>query len=887
MPAFAYRPSEFLRRMRESSHLIYVLATTLAYLPPTLSWGQSSPAENRPDSEQNRTAIEFFEKRVRPLLVKNCYTCHSADTNAKGGLRVDDRRGLLAGGAGGPAIVPGDPEKSRLIQAVRYTDENLLMPPERALSDEEVADLTRWVADGAAWPAEDVATLVSEPDPAYARLRQEHWAWQPLQAPAAPAVRDTNWPRDDLDHFILAKLEERALAPVGDAERPALLRRLTFDLTGLPPNPDEVDAFLADRSADAWEKIVDRLLSSPAYGERWGRHWLDVARYAESTGGSRNLPFPHAWRYRDYVIDAFNADKPFDQFIREQIAGDLLPANSEAQREEQIIATGFLAVGVKDVNQRFKIRFVMDNIDEQIDAVSRSFLALTASCARCHDHKFDPIPTADYYALAGIFQSSDLCAGVRNKMGGGGLDYYDSQMLVNLGPKVEPTAEALAKIEEATRAVAVARTELQTLRTNLQGNDITADGRMKRQVARDKLNQLQNELFALTDPAANGVKTAMGVRDGQSIGDAEIRLRGEAEKIGPVVPRGFLSVVSFDGQPPVSPGQSGRRELAEWLASANNPLTSRVIVNRIWQHLFGQGLVKSVDNFGVTGDSPSHPELLDHLASRLVRDGWSIKRLVRTIVLSRAYGLAGDAAQAQLAVDPGNGLLWRHTPRRLEAEEIRDAMLSVVGTLDVHRPAASPASDLKVIELGNNGREARRLREVAGASRYRSVYLPLLRGLTPAALEVFDFAEQGMVTGHRDTTTVATQSLYLLNDPFVRREARELAARLLEPAGLGDEGRVQWAYRLAFSRPASAAEVERAKTFVTDYEVAARDLISAQPFTTAPTPAPAKTNGEADEAVVAEQPADGSSIEPLDPKIAAWTAFSQSLLGCAEFRYLK
>ena len=629
-------------------------------VPLALALWAAAPAVmlGGPAAPDRGEAVEFFERKVRPLLVANCYNCHSANTNAKGGLRVDDRNGLVQGGSGGPAVVPGKPEESLLLKAVRHEDD-LKMPPKKQLADEQIADLERWIKDGAAWPSEAQTVAVGKTDARYEKLRKEHWAWQPLKDAAPPAVVDATWARDDIDRFVLAGLEAKGLKPVGDADRTTLIRRVTFDLTGLPPTPEEVDAFLADDSADAFEKVVDRLLATPAYGERWGRHWLDVARYGESTGSSRNLPFPHAWRYRDYVIKSFNEDKPYDRFLREQIAGDLLPADSPAERAEHLVATGFLALGVKDVNQRFKVRFIMDNVDEQIDTVSRAVLGLTASCARCHDHKFDPIPQADYYALAGIFRSTDLCAGVRNKMGGGGLDYYDSEMLVRLGGESKPDPSQAEKVAKAKEAYEKARKEFEAIRGTPAGLKIAANGRPTQQPFRLKMVKLQNELMALTDPAVNG-KVALGVRDAKTVSDTEIRIRGEAEKLGPVVPRGFLSVLQYAGQPAVDPKQSGRLELAEWLSSQKNPLTSRVLVNRVWQHLFGRGIVKSVDNFGTTGDVPSHPELLDHLAARLVRDGWSVKRLVRAIVLTRAYGLGSEARAANVAVDPANRLVWRH-----------------------------------------------------------------------------------------------------------------------------------------------------------------------------------------------------------------------------------
>ncbi|HYT92791.1 MAG TPA: PSD1 and planctomycete cytochrome C domain-containing protein, partial [Gemmataceae bacterium] len=671
--------------MTVSSRLVVACSFAALAATPGMVLAQTTPRDEA-------ALVEFFEKKVRPVLVNNCYNCHSANTNSRGGLRVDDRNGMIHGGGRGPAVVPGQPDKSLLLQAVRHTHKDVQMPPKKQLSAAEIADLSNWIKDGAAWPKVELPASISKPSAKYERLRKEHWAWQPLRAAKVPAVKDASWARGDLDRFILSKLEEKGLRPAGDADRPTLLRRVTFDLTGLPPTPEEIEAFVNDGAPDAFVKVVDRLLASPAFGERWGRHWLDVARYGESTGSARNLPYPHAWRYRDYVIDAFNQDRPYDQFLREQIAGDLLPAATQRQRDQQLIATGFLALGVRDVNQRFKVRFVMDNVDEQIDTVTRSVLALTVSCARCHNHKFDPIPTTDYYALAGIFHSTDLCCGLRNKMGGGGLDYYDTAMLLPLGSATLPAPgpKMVEKIARLNEELTQTRRELQAIVSKPEGKTPGTDGRPREVIVRQKMTLLQKELIALSDPAVHG-PIALGVRDAKTVGDTEIRIRGEAEQLGPVVPRGFLSALDVHGAPAVNRTQSGRLELAQWLTNPNNPLTPRVMANRVWQHLFGQGLVSSVDNFGVTGDRPSNPELLDHLAREFVRGGWSVKRLVRTLVLSRVYQLGSAAPAANVAVDPANRLVWRHAPRRLDAEEIRDATLAAAGTLRLARPQASPA----------------------------------------------------------------------------------------------------------------------------------------------------------------------------------------------------
>ena len=865
----------------------------------------ASPPDNpaapaAPSEEQQSARLEFFEKKVRPLLIANCYNCHSANTNARGGLRVDDRQGLLVGGGRGAAVVPHQPDESLLLKSVLQEDDKLKMPPGKKLADEDIAVLREWIAQGATWPELRVSATITEAPAEYESLRNEHWAWQPLKSATVPVVRDVAWPRDDIDWFLLAKLEDKQLAPVGDADKVALIRRVSFDLTGLPPTPGEIEAFVADSSADSFTKVVDRLLASPAYGEQWGRHWLDVARYGESSGSSRNLPLPHAWRYRDYVVQAFQNDKPYNEFIQEQVAGDLLPANSPAERDEHLIATGFLAIGVKDVNQRFKVRYLMDNVDEQIDVLSRSVLGLTASCARCHDHKFDPIPTADYYGLAGILRSTDTCDGLRNKMGGGGLDYYDSQALHKLSSPAGATEVNAAKVEELKAQIEEARKAFVALRDSPEGDEKAPNGRPKKQVARNKMNRLQQELNLLNDPAAQG-PVAYGLRDSRQVADTEIRIRGEAEKLGPVVPRSFLSVVQFPGQPTINPQQSGRLELAQWLTHQQNPLTQRVVVNRVWLHLFGKGLVQSADNFGTTGDTPSHPELLDHLAQRFVAEGWSIKRLVRTLVLTRAYQLSSEVSPAHLAQDPANRLVWRHTPRRLSGEELRDATLAISGSLNTAPGEGSVIQKISVVELRNNGPEARKIVDQGRADTHRSLYLPLLRGLVPTALEVFDFADQGLVTGSRDTTTVPQQALYLLNDPFVRKQAAALAEQTLQLPDMNETAKLQRLYGLILGRAASSAELERAQAYLADYEATTSSLIAeaaavkaAAELQVAVADTPAEgTNGttppiiDPDQADQSDAPVVEEEIQIANPKTAAWTSLCQALLGSAEFRFLK
>jgi cytochrome c553 len=842
-------------------------------------FGLAGPAAAADDPAK----VEFFEAKVRPVLVGHCYACHSADTKPAGGLRVDDRNGLLAGGNTGPGVVPGKPADSLLLKRVAHGSKKQMPIDGEPLTADQIADLTTWVAAGAAWPAPNVPVALGKTPAEYDRLRKTHWAWQPLTNPPVPAVKSAGWARDDIDRFVLAKLEANGLAPVGDADKVALIRRATFDLAGLPPTPAEIDAFVADGSPDAFARVVDRLLASPAYGERWGRHWLDVARYGESTGPSRNFPYPHAWRYRNYVIDAVNADVPFDRFVREQVAGDLLPADAPADRDRLLTATGFLALGVKDVNQRFKVRFDMDNVDEQIDAVSRSVLGLTVSCARCHDHKFDPVPQADYYALAGILTSTENAAGIVSRMGGG--KRYFPELLVRLsGTAPPPPAE---RVEALRAELAKATAEWEAIRGTPEGLSRSPTGQPKQRAFRDRMERAEAELNDLTDRG----DAVHGAREAKAVGDTQVRIRGQAEKLGPTVPRGFLSAFAVPGAPAVDPAGSGRRELASWLTSPANPLTPRVAVNRVWQHLFGRGIVVTADNFGVTGDAPTHPELLDHLAARFVENGWSVKALVRAVVLSRAYQLSAESTPAHLAADPGNRLVWRHAPRRLSAEEVRDAALAAAGTLDPARPAGPPAGDLKMAELRDNGPEAAAIREKADASVRRSVYLPLLRGVTPRSLEAFDPVEQTLVTGTRDVTTVPAQALYLLNSAFVRKQSLALAERLLKGEA-DDAARVRSAYRLVLGREPTAVEASRAVAFVAGYEVAARDAgepaepVVAKPVVAAK-PKAAEPPFDPDQVDQTGTDVTEAVVRPRDARTAAWLAFAQALFGSAEFRYVR
>ena len=841
-------------------------------------------------SEPESSKLEYFEKNVRPIFVNHCHACHSAETKPAGGLRVDDRNGLIQGGNNGPAIVPGKPAEGLLLKRLAKGSPKQMPLEGEKLDEEHIKILQKWIADGATWPAVRLPFSLGQSRPTYDKIKKEHWALQPVSQPEIPPVTNLAWPSSNVDRFILSGLEKAKLRPVPDADKSSLIRRLSFDLTGLPPTPAEMEDFLQDSSPRSLENLVDRLLSSRAYGEKWGRHWLDVARYGESTGPSRNIPYPYAWRYRDYVIDSFNSDIPFNRFVKEQIAGDLLPAKDAEEANRLKIATGFLALGVKDVNQRFKTRFIMDNVDEQIDVVTRSVLGLTVSCARCHDHKFDPIPTTDYYALAGIFTSTENASGLRNLMGGGGLAYYVPENLVKLEGKA--VAASANEVEKLQKQVAQAKKAWDEIRGTPEGLKPDTNGQPSQRKFRLKYESLQRELLELTDPAQRGLATH-GVRDARIIADTEIRVRGEAEKLGPIWPRGFLTSFNVPDAHPVNKEQSGRLELAQWLTSDGNPLASRVIVNRVWAHLFGRGIVSTLDNFGSTGDIPSNKELLDYLASQFVKDGWSIKRLVRSLVLSRSYQLSSEYTNQHLELDPLNKLVWRHSPRRLSAEEFRDALLATAGRLNPSRPEGSYANGMRMVEIRDNGQEAKQVHDASAKSIHRSIYLPLLRGLTPRSLEVFDPVDQTLVTGSRDSTTVPAQALFILNSAFVRKQSLALAEMLLRDEKSTVAEKINQAHRIILGRPASEKEFERASQFLMDYESIFRKQKSIM-VAVAEEKISEKVEVKNEEKPIDPDQADQSNVptteeivEPAEPRTAAWLALAQALYGSAEFRFVK
>jgi cytochrome c553 len=866
------------------------------------------------NADPPKDQIAYFEHSVKPILASHCYACHAADTKPAGRLRLDTTLGIETGGNSGSSVLPGDPEKSLILIRVLQTDKKHRMPKDsEPLTADEIAKITTWIKNGAALPdeTEKLPPISAKLERTYNQLKAEHWAFKPITNPAVPAVKDAKWPArnntdavsGNIDRFLLAGLETKDLAPVPDADPVTLLRRVTYDLTGLPATPDEVKAFSKNHSKKAYEQLVDRLLTSQQFGERWGRHWLDVARYAESTGPSRNMPYPHAWRYRDYVIDSVNKDVPYDRFLKEQIAGDLLPSNTPSDRDRLLTATGFLAIGVKDVNQRFEARFQMDNVDDQIDTVTRSTMALTVSCARCHDHKFDPIPTTDYYSLAGIFTSTDDAAGLNSLMGGSGLVYYNAKDLLLLSGAATAKPAPEDQVAKLKTEIAAAKKVVDDLLASPEPLALGPDKKPKVVTAGLKLQQLRIQLLDLTDPGTRGYGIH-GAREGE-VADTSVRVRGVEERHGPVVPRGFLTAFTVPGAKPVNPKQSGRLELAEWIASPNNPLTARVAVNRIWEHLFGQGIVTTVDNFGIKGDVPSNPQLLDYLAAEYIREGWSTKRLIRNIVLTHAYRLGSTYPARYKEIDPANRLVWRHSPRRLEAEEIRDSLLASSGKLQLLPAGAplpeSPAAKLKMIELADNGKELQEINAEADKSDQRSIYLPALRGITPRALAAFDPVSQTLVTGQRDTTVVPTQALFLLNSSFVRLQSDYLAQKLLADEADKTDRQIQEAYLRVLDREPTKLELARDKHFLEQYAQTYAKLPAEAPTPTAePKPLVAKKEDakdkKKDEDVVIDPACqvDQTNVVPVDPVItyktpqeAALAGLVQTLYASAEFQFLR
>ena len=897
--------------------------------------------------------VEFFEKKIRPVLAEHCYKCHSAKAKKlRAGLYLDRRAGWEMGGESGPVVIPGKPEESRLLLAIRFKDNDLKMPKAGKLPDRVIQDFEKWISMGAPDPRDEpLEGLHAAAGPMSKPLEEarKFWSFKPLENPKPPMIQGKDWPEVGLDHFVLHKLEEKGLEPAGSADRATLLRRVYFDLTGLPPTPEEIDAFLADDSGDALGKVVDRLLDSKQYAERWGRHWLDVARYADTTGGGRNFAFNNAYRYRDYVLESFEKDKPYDHFVRQHIAGDLLPSDSDGEYNDNMVGTTFLAMGPHNYELQDKALLRMEIVDEQIEAVGRAFLGMTMGCARCHDHPFDPIPTSEYYSMAGIFRSTNsmrpgnVARFVERKLrddkvearkkhseeakalaaklkemenefkvlnggkpapepkknnakvldvsklpgifvddvkatlvgswkksthsasyvgagylhddgqGKGGKsvtwsakipesgeyevqvsystssnrssnakfivkhDVGEETVIVNQQkrPKVHGTFHSVGKfhfeegewevvkletggtngivIADAIRLVSDKKTPatLQVVAKEAKkpkpAKDAEKEARKKE--LEDLIAGLKKEIEAHKKEAPPGEPLTMSVEEHAEAGDWHIHVRGEIRNLGKKVKRGFLEAATPEGKgtkPDIKAGASGRLELSEWVASPDNPLTARVYVNRVWHHLFGRGIAPSTDNLGEMGQRPTHPELLDHLASKFIENGWSTKKLIREILLSKTYQMSSTPNGKAMELDPNNQLFSRQNRRRLQVEAIRDSILIASGKLKAD---------------GTN-------------SSNRSMYAKLDRNKIPEMYDIFDFPNPNMVSGVRNTSTVPTQALFLMNNDFIIKEAESAAKTLVGMKDLDPEQKLTFAYKTTLGREPKPAEKSLALDFL-------------------------------------------------------------------------
>ena len=749
--------------------------------------------------------IAFFEKRIRPLLAEHCFDCHSGKKQ-KGGLRLDWRDGWAKGGASGPAIIPGKPDDSLLIKGVRHWDKDFKMPPEERLSPSLVNDLIEWVRRGApdprtTPPAAATATIVKPvPNPAYMHARK-HWAFQPVKDSPTPAVRNKSWPRTNVDAFLLARMEQAGVTPTPDADRRTLIRRATFDLIGLPPTPEEVEAFINDTAPGAFARVVDRLLDSPHYGERWGRHWLDVVRYADTCGNASDYPVPQAYKYRNYVLRAFNADLPFNQFIREQLAGDLLPAATETERLERTIATGYLAIARHFGGGKGEPHLT---IEDSIENMGRGFLGLSLNCARCHDHKFDPIPATDYYAIYGILSSA-----IFPHPGSEGMNRPKD--LVPLLPKPElETANKVWKEKLAALDVEVKKLEAEKIAADKLPDSAEKKAKVDAAVKAVAAAKAQHKQFSETVP----FEYAYAISEGKPA-NARLHVRGDPARLGEEVPRRFVEVLG--AQPlPKDCGNSGRLDLANWIADPANPLTARVLVNRLWQHHFGRGLVTTPNDFGTRGHPPSHPELLDFLAHRFMQSGWSIKAMHRLLLNSRAWQMASGPATpessqtfaANAARDTNNLLWWRADRRRLDAESIRDALLHVSGDLDVTIGGAHPFPPVHTWGFTQHNQFF-----AIYDNRQRTVYQMQQRLRRHPFLALFDGADPNASTAVREPSTTPLQSLFLMNDKFAHEQAAKFASRM-QPGAADEARQIERAFLTLYARPPQPDEVSAAKDYL-------------------------------------------------------------------------
>ena len=740
--------------------------------------GPAGPPAAAPAAPLLPADTAFFEAKIRPVLVERCYKCHSHDADrVKGGLMLDTHEGMMHGGDTGPAIEPGKPNDSLLVDAIRYKDENLQMPPKGdKLSDQQVADLTEWIRRGAPDPRTGVAKGSSL---AYGGVGRQHWSFLPVVKPAVPVVSNPAWCRTPIDNFVLSRLTDNGMKPNPPADKRTLIRRVTFDLVGLPPSDEEVQEFLADDTPDAFTKVVDRLLDSPHYGERWARYWLDLARYADTQGDppQREDPrLPNAWTYRDYVINAFNQDKPYNDFIVEQLAADRLvfpaikanPHDPAKIGQERLAALGFLTLGPQFEGS------VNDIVNDRIDVTTKAFLGLTVTCARCHDHKFDPIPTKDYYSLYSVFANTQVPR-----------EWNDP-----LAHPVAKTPEIVAYVAQMN-ALDKQEKGVETQIEGIKHGSLRDLSPPERQAKRRALLQQRGDLetqIANLEESPGAPPLAEIIRDAPVLEDYPVLVRGEAANKGPIAPRRFLEILSGPKRP-VWSRDGGRLELAQAIADPKNPLTARVLVNRIWQQHFGVGFVSTPDDLGNQSAPPTYPELLDYLASRFVEGGWSIKKLQRMIVLSSVYQESSIGNPQYAETDPDNKLLWRYNLHRLDFEEIHDELLAIAGTLDLDTVGGRSMS------IGS-----------AEFTTRRAVYTYIDRRNPPELMTQFDFPNPNVPSGRRYATTVPQQSLFLMNSPLVIETARKLVERPEFQQLTSDEDRVASLFLAVYQRPPSAQE---------------------------------------------------------------------------------
>jgi hypothetical protein len=882
-------------------------------------FGQSDPAE-------------YFEKRVRPVLVRNCQPCHNAKVKTAG-LDLSSAEGYLQAGPSGPLVSKDSPDTSLLLRAINYEGQ-LKMPPAGRMKSEDIEALTIWAKSGGTWPGAPAGHMAVAPSKGGRVITDEdrnYWAFRPIKAAAAPDVKDRAWAKGPIDRFILAKLEEKGLKPAPPASKLALLRRITFNLTGLPPTEAEIQAFLGDTSPQAYEKVVDRLLASPRYGEKWARHWLDVARYADSTGNDEDHRYPYAWRYRDYVIDAFNSDMPYDQFLREQIAGDLMPGNDPGGINRRgIVATGFLALGAKAIAQQDKKKMLYDVYDEQVDVVSKAALGLTVSCARCHDHKFDPILTRDYYSMIGVFASTksfkdpeshvskllftplvpkeqyeaytakqrlvtqkqmemddlaeqeverhvasllpkvaDYMVASRRIYEKGekaadvakstGLDEkllerwakylkpqgasrvhlneweaadaasqpmvakaYQARVEKELGP----WSETISKWRERFRRMMAEMNMPPPERPKYDGTkgdrfffETYFDGPLSvpkkeqeqvfRAETKARMEELKKEHEALKKALPPEPDMACAVEEGERV-EQRVFLRGDYNNLGEPAPKAFPTVLA-KGDNAFEAKGSGRLELANWLTRPDHPLTPRVMANRVWLWHFGEGIVRTPDNFGRMGEKPTHPELLDYLASRLVANDWQLKKLHREILLSNAYQMSSGITNEAMQADPENKLFSRFPHRRLTVEEMRDGLLAIDGSLDLTMGGTLQSGFGTDSENGTG-----RMSIKPESNKRRMVYIPLRRANLPAMLNLFDFGDATTVSGKRILTTVAPQALFMMNSGFVSERSRALAKAAMEHSPDASK-RLDFLYLRVLNRMPEPAEKDQLLTYFSDF----------------------------------------------------------------------